>query len=79
MSLQLDVELVPILNILLLHLWESGHPGLLLSFGAWSQIEFESRSEDMDILACWQEEDEVPFFLFLSDGVNGETILESCQ
>ena len=77
MFLQLGVELVPISNILLLHLRKPGCPGLLLFFGAWSWIEFESRSEDKDFIACWLEEDEIPFFLFLGDGANSETIPEA--
>ena len=76
MLFQLGVEHVPILNILLWHLWKLGCPGLLLFFGAWSQIDFESRSGDVDFLACWWEEDEIPFFLVLGEGINSEKIPE---
>ena len=77
MFLQLGVECVQILNILLWRLWKSGCPDLLLFFGAWSQIDFKSRLGDTDFLACWQEEDEFPLFLFLGDRINGEVISES--
>ena len=76
MFLQLGVEHVPILNILFRHFRKLDHPSLLLFFGARSQVDLESRSRNVDFLACWWEEDEVPLFLFLGDWINGVTISE---
>ena len=42
MFLQLGAEHVPILNILFLHFWKLDRPSLLLFFGAWLQVDFES-------------------------------------
>ena len=76
MFLQLGVELAPILNILLWKFWKLGCRPLLLFFGVWSHVDLESRSGDTHFLACWWEEDEIPLFLELGDGINSATILE---
>ena len=77
MPFQLGAEFASIMNILLWHPWISSYPGLLLFFGAWCQIEFESRLGDMDFLANWREENEIPLFLLHGDGVNSETVPKS--
>ena len=76
MPLWLGVELAPMLDTWFCHFWKSGCPGLLLFFRALTEIELESRSGDTDFLACWWEEDEIPLFLLLGDGVNSETVPE---
>ena len=76
----LGVELAPpTLNIWLGHFQKLNSPGLLLFLKALAEVELEVRSGDTDFLACWREEDEVPFFLVLGDGINGEIIPESGQ
>ena len=79
MFLQLGVELVPTLDILLLHFRKLGCPGLLLFSGTLTEVEFESRSGDVCFLTCWQEENEVPLFLGFGDGVHSEVISEQGQ
>ena len=51
-------------------------PSLLLFFDAWLQVDLESRLRNADFVACWREEDEIPFFLLFGNGVHSEVTPE---